>query len=280
MGLRTDLIYESRKGFNGEINGCIESEIKKGEIIIHKAEIKNENASTILNKPQGIYYTVQSKRFDMLLSSDELTDTIAEIISELIPEPYTSVLVAGLGNTDITPDAVGPATADKIFATRHLDSPLRQKIGLENLRDVSVLIPGVIGKTGIEAAETVKAAADKINCDAVIVIDALAARHPERLCSTIQICDTGISPGSGVKNKRKALNYETLGRRVIAIGVPTVIDASTYRLDCGKDEKDIDMMVTPKDIDFLINRIANIVSDGINTFLQPTLDRETISELV
>ena len=136
-------------------------------------------------------------------------------------------MAAGLGNSDITPDALGPAAARRIFATRHIPPELSKTAGLENLRQVAVIAPGLLGQTGIEAGELIKAAADRIKPDAVIVIDALAAKSPNRLFKTVQICNTGISPGSGVKNSRKEISEKSGGVPVIALGVPTVIDTDT-----------------------------------------------------
>ena len=176
-------------------------------------------------------------------------------------------MAAGLGNTEITPDALGPAVARGIFATRHIPKELTKAAGLDLLRQVSVITPGVLGQTGIEAGELIKAAAVKIKPDAVIVIDALAAQSGDRLFKTVQLCDTGISPGSGVKNNRREISEKTVGVPVVAIGVPTVIDADT-------------LSETPKDVDMLTQRLAKLLAEAINMFLQPETDPEIISALV
>ncbi len=188
----------------------------------------------------------------------------------------------GLGNTEITPDALGPAVARGIFATRHIPKELTKAAGLDLLRQVSVITPGVLGQTGIEAGELIKAAAVKIKPDAVIVIDALAAQSGDRLFKTVQLCDTGISPGSGVKNNRGEISEKTVGVPVIAIGVPTVIDADTLseRLTGISPEKKSEMFVTPKDVDMLTQRLAKLLAEAINMFLQPETDPEIISALV
>ena len=197
-------------------------------------------------------------------------------------------MAAGLGNTEITPDALGPAVARGIFATRHIPKELTKAAGLDLLRQVSVITPGVLGQTGIEAGELIKAAAEKIKPAAVIVIDALAAQSGDRLFKTVQLCDTGIAPGSGGGNNRKELNRrgeiseKTVGVPVIAIGVPTVIDADTLseRLTGISPEKKSEMFVTPKDVDMLTQRLAKLLAEAINMFLQPETDPEIISALV
>ena len=176
-------------------------------------------------------------------------------------------MVVGLGNEDITPDALGPKTASKILATRHLTKELKTNLQLENLKTVSSIIPGVLGKTGIEAFDVTKAVCKSADIAAIIVIDALAAKSPERLCHTFQFTDTGISPGSGVQNARKRFSGVDFGIPVIAVGMPTVID---YNTESSK------MMVTPKDIDLLTDKASTLLADILNTFLQPSLDRETI----
>lgn len=199
-----------------------------------------------------------------------------------MPERDGLILAAGLGNTEITPDALGPAVARGIFATRHIPKELTKAAGLDLLRQVSVITPGVLGQTGIEAGELIKAAAEKIKPAAVIVIDALAAQSGDRLFKTVQLCDTGISPGSGVKNNRGEISEKTVGVPVIAIGVPTVIDADTLseRLTGISPEKKSKMFVTPKDVDMLTQRLAKLLAEAINMFLQPETDPEIISALV
>lgn len=280
ISVRTDLILESRPVNGSEISGCISSDRTLDSVKINKTEIISAAAAQILKKPIGKYYTLQFERFDRLWDSAALKQALVEVLHELIPNDSASVLAVGLGNCDITPDAIGPLTANGIIATRHLSDKLKLSLGLDGMREVSVLIPGVLGKTGMEAAETVKSAAERISPDVIIVIDALAARYPERLCTTVQICDTGICPGSGVNNARKAINAETVGTKVIAIGVPTVIDASTYRTDCGGESKDSEMMVTPKEIDLLIDRACTMISEALNIFLQPSLDEKTVMSLM
>ena len=182
------------------------------------------------------------------------------------------VLVAGLGNTDITPDALGPRTSAHVLATRHLHDALgEEEAFLRSLRPVAVLAGGVLGQTGMESAELIRAAADAIHPAAVIAVDALACTSLSRLGTTIQISDAGIAPGSGVANHRTALDTASFGIPVIGIGVPTVIGMRdlTGRAPLPRTA---DMMVTPRDIDRLISQAAHLLGCGINLALHPQLD--------
>ena len=193
-----------------------------------------------------------------------------------------SVLVAGLGNDDITPDALGPRTAARVMATRHIKSEQVDDVFLNSLNDVSVLLTGVLGTTGIETAEMLKSVADRIKPELVIVIDALASSSFSRLGTSVQICDAGISPGSGVENRRKEISQRTLGIPVVAIGVPTIIDVHTVIESVTGDKPDENMpnmMVTPKNIDSLINHVSGLISTGLNMALQPSLDFEDAAEI-
>ncbi len=281
MNIRTDLITECKEMHTSNIEGAVCTEKTLDNVRIECVEIKDEQASKKLGKSIGKYFTLSFERLDRNTQTDSIKDALIYCLKQLISKDTTKYLIIGLGNTDITPDALGPLVANKILATRHLDDNFKHKTGLTDLNSVAVLTPGVLGKTGIEASETALASSGKINPQAVIVIDALVARNPSRLCSTIQISNTGISPGSGVGNSRKSLNSDTFGVPVISIGVPTVIDSKTFKLDNGGSmEEDYDMMVTPKEIDLLIKNSADIISLSINTFLQPSLDEEIIKALI
>ena len=207
----------------------------------------------------------------------------------LLP-PKGTVLVAGLGNEDITPDALGPECMNLLLATRHISSEFAESLGLGSLRSVAGIVPGVLGKTGIETVEIISGVVKKISPCCVIVIDALAARNVARLGTTVQIADSGVSPGSGVGNSRKAINIDTLGVPVIAVGVPTVVDALTMAFDVF-EKADIpvpsddftehrQMMVTPKEIDSLIDKAAHLIAMGINLALQTELTAADITEIV
>ncbi|MCQ2477850.1 MAG: GPR endopeptidase [Clostridia bacterium] len=270
MSLRTDLISE-KSNFRDDLNGVTTKTFSSGDTVLQYAEIKNENAAKELEKPMGKYYTVKFPRVDTLTDFYDIEHFLVTALDDLLPDCREQVMVVGLGNRDITPDSLGPLTADGIIATRHISNSIKKQTGLESLRAVSSVIPGVLGKTGIEASIGIKAISESIKPTAVIVIDALAAQSPDRLCTTFQLTNTGISPGSGVNNARKAFDKNTFGVPVIAIGMPTVID---YELNENET-----MMVTPKDIDMLIKKSAKILSDTLNGFLQPDTDKEILTAL-
>jgi spore protease len=226
-------------------------------------------------------------------------------------------MVVGLGNRSVTPDALGPKVISRILVTRHIKQELPEALGSEGeVRSVCAITPGVMGITGIETAEIIKGVADKVKPDIIIAIDALAARRTSRINAAIQVSDTGINPGSGMGNKRAALNEQTLGCPVIAIGVPTVIDAATLVNDAmdrildtmiaaapeggsfyetlkslEREEKYYviaealnpyagNMFVTPKEVDSVIDRLANIISNAINIALHPGIGQEDINKYI
>ena len=204
------------------------------------------------------------------------------------------MLVVGLGNMDITPDALGPLVSSKVLATRHIQGEIAKSTGLDKLRPVAVLSTGVTGQTGIETGELVLSVVKRIKPSALIVIDALASRRLERLGCTLQICDTGISPGAGVHNYRTKITKETMGVPVIALGVPTVVDAVTLSCDllgidteseCESVRKQVSpkgraMVVTPKEIDLLVSRAAKLISLSINYALQKDFELEDLVSLL
>ncbi|MBQ7037999.1 MAG: GPR endopeptidase [Clostridia bacterium] len=199
---------------------------------------------------------------------------LGEELRRLLPEGG-SVLVVGLGNEAITPDALGPRTASMVLATRHIQGEFARSVGLDDLRPTVVLKPNVLGNTGLESSEMVRGVCGVVKPSAVIAVDALAARSVARLGCTVQFSDTGISPGSGVGNNRKALNRETLGLPVIGVGVPTVVDAGTLARDLTGAEqgavspRGAEMMVTPREIDLVIARAARLLAMTIHAALQP-----------
>ena len=282
MGIRTDLVLEEKE-ICKDNSGIEVKEEKLDGINISYTEIKSSKAAEKLSKPQGKYITLEFSSFEHLVDYGELTEALVNSLKKLLPQNRENIMVVGLGNSDITPDALGPLAVNKVLATRHINKALADSLGLSGLKSVSVITPGVLGKTGIETAEMIMSAAEKIKPTAIIAIDALAARRPSRLCNTIQLTDTGISPGSGVQNSRRELSLKNMGVPVIAIGVPTVVDISTYRFDLSGEEEsesEGDMIVTPKDIDRLIGQASEVLSRSLNIFLQPQIDSDILLNLV
>lgn len=279
--LRTDLAVEARELATAEeqtLPGVQFSEETRGGLHVDVMDVTTPEGADALGKPMGRYVTAELDRF--LRRNDEAFEETVSGLGGLLREmlelkPDGGVLIACLGNPAITPDAIGPKCARNVMVTRHLKERMPDTFG--GFRTVSVVCPGVLGTTGIESAALVSAAAGTVRPDAVIAVDALASRSLDRLCRTVQICDTGISPGSGVGNHRYALNRDSLGVPVIALGVPTVVDAATlaYDLTGGRAEpsKDSgDMIVTPRDIDSFVSDAAKIVGYAINFALHDGLD--------
>ena len=232
---RTDLAIEARefaqqqKQNTEELDG-VKVEIKNTDIYqITHVKILNETGSQTMGKPIGNYITIESELLKQndITSHEQIMKTAAEHIAGLSKlSQKSTILVVGLGNWNITPDALGPKVIDKILVTRHLDGVLPEEIQ-KSVRSVAAISPGVMGITGIETVEIIQGVVEKLKPDLVIAIDALAARKFSRINSTIQMSDTGVAPGAGVGNKRMTLNEQTLGIPVIALGVPTVVDAAT-----------------------------------------------------
>lgn len=266
----------------GSINGIEESSETIEDIKTTKIKITSKEGAKRIGKPIGTYITVEFPEIYKINDYGNLKKAIIRALGMLLPLGEKNLLVAGLGNTDITPDAVGPFTAKKILATRHISGQFAENIGLKGLKSVSVIAPGVLGQTGIEASELIKSAVETVKPDAVIVIDALASKSTERLFKTVQFSDTGISPGSGVKNSRQEISKKKIGVPVIAVGVPTVVDAETlaFELTNKEPKKNSDMFVTPKEVDLLCDRISEILSVALNVFLQPEIDEDIILGLV
>ena len=286
MSIRTDLALEQRELNPDQTDGIESEETILDNIKITRIRIKNKNGERALGKPIGTYVTVETPP---LTDSGEMNENaINAVSSELISFlPKGLVLVAGLGNTSITPDAIGPKAAKGVLATRHIEGEIARSIGLDNMRPVAVISPGVLGQTGIETGEIIAGIARLIKPSAVIVIDALASRCLSRLGCTIQMSDTGICPGSGVGNRRAEISKNTIGVPVISVGIPTVVDAVTLAQDLTghKCENTVNprgakMIVTPQEIDLLVSRGAATVSMAINYALQENIDRETIMGLI
>ncbi len=287
MEIRTDLALERRELAPEPCGGITSETLSMGNTKITRITVTNQTGEQAVGKPMGNYITIEVPPFsDESVSDDERRSAITVELSRILPKEGP-VLIAGLGNSDITPDALGPKTVENILATRHIRNDLAASLGLGTLRPVSVISPGVLGKTGMETGEIIRGVVREVGPTAVIVIDALASRRLARLGCTVQISDTGIIPGSGVGNARKEISQKTLGVPVVALGVPTVVDASTLARDLlgnapenGVSEDSTGMMVTPKEIDTVIAHAAQLVALSINCALHPHLSPELLMALV
>lgn len=297
--IRTDLALEARECIEeteGEIRGVRYEEYydDKKDITVTKVMIDTKNGAKAMGKPIGTYVTMEAPG---MLEPDEdyhreISEDLAVQIRELLPKEKEeqAILVVGLGNRDVTADALGPHVVDNLFITRHVVREYgKAAYNVDKIHLISSIEPGVMAKTGMETAEIVKGVVEQTSPDVLIVVDALASRSIRRLNRTIQITDTGIQPGSGVGNHRNALTKESLGIPVIAIGVPTVVDAATIVGDAldkltresGSQSSSVhlgeypktfaelgNMYVTSKDIDAVIKRLGYTVSEGINIALE------------
>lgn len=293
--LHTDLALEEREKFQDdvEVSGvalnreCFEDNM----IIITTVDILNEHGAQVMGKAKGTYVTIEAPDME---NDEKIAQKVSEYVAREIHRinkkiNMKKVIVAGLGNREVTPDMLGPMVTDELYVTNHIYA----EFGSEAFDDkkplkVCAIAPGVMAQTGMETKELIKGIAAQINPDCVFVIDALAARSVSRLNTTIQLTDTGISPGSGVGNHRNAINSETIGVPVIAIGVPTVVDAFTiindsmekYLEGIGMTKQEIssfmngfaisnatNMIVTPKNIDESVENIARVIASALNSFI-------------
>lgn len=282
MSKRTDLAVEDLDGKGGDDYPGVTQKHRGKNCVITEVIIQTGEAAAAIGKGRGRYITIETANLSVHPESfDELVEEIAAEIIALAPKSG-EVLILGLGNNDITPDALGPQVVSRIIATRHLSDEFPAGHELAELRAVSAIAPGVLGQTGIEVAEITRAICDKTKPAVVVVIDALACSDVKRLGCTIQLTDTGISPGSGVQNRRKELSLATLGVPVIAVGVPTVVDMHTIAENiAGQELPDDDgypnMMVTPRDVDNLIERTSKLVAYAINRAFLPSFSMEDIA---
>ena len=320
--IRTDLALETRERFvsdHVEIPGVSVEETydEEREIRTTRVVVETENGAKMMGKPVGTYLTIEAP--NMAVPDEdyhrEISEKLADHMEELLHENHLtgrdiSVLVVGLGNRQVTPDALGPYVVDNLCVTRHIVREYgKYAMGMERAQLVSAIVPGVMGQTGMETLEIVKGVVTETKPDLVIAVDALAARNSRRLNRTIQIADTGIHPGSGVGNHRNGLTRETLGVPVIGIGVPTVVDAATIVTDTienliqametsetlkGVGEvlkmynnaekyelvKELisphlnGMFVTPKDEDEMVKQISYTISESLNLLFAGREDRE------
>lgn len=291
---RTDLALEARELWQegaGGLTALPGVEARDGYregISVNIVKILDGRGEKALGKPRGTYVTLT---LEGLASREEgvFQRSVRAVAGELsplleeVPEKGL-VLVAGLGNRAITPDAIGPKVHENVLITRHLVRQMPEHFGA--LRPVASLAAEVMGTTGVESGELVRAVCEKIRPACVVAVDALASRSVARLCKTVQIADTGITPGSGVGNHRMGLTRDTLGVPVIALGVPTVVDGATLAADLlGTDDlpdlgEGKDLLVTPKDIDSQVNDLAKVIGYGLSMALQPGISLEELELLL
>ena len=282
MKVRTDLALEERESFDGsgvEIHGVEveESCDEERDVRLTRVKIVSERGAREMGKSRGTYLTLEAPG---LASPDEdyhreVSEMIADLLRELTGTAE-SVLIAGLGNRDVTPDALGPQAVSNLMITRHLIREYgREMMGMDGCCVVSGIVPGVMAQTGMETSEILQGIIEETRPDLLIVIDALAARSTRRLGRTVQITDTGIQQGSGVGNHRGSLTKESLGIPVIAIGVPTVVEAAAIVYDaqgnCEKMPPHLNgMFVTPKNIDEMIKQLSFTLSEALNMVFSET----------
>lgn len=301
MQIRTDLAME--QNWQGREGVCQHVQ-KLGHVQKTEVIVETDQAADWMGKPKGSYITYAC---DGLYYADAkermaLSRLIAGTLKKLVPRDG-DVLIVGLGNRRITADALGSRVLDDLLITRHLNRDKTRALW-PGMRNVCALAPGVLGITGMETAEVIRGIVRNVQPSAVIAIDALAAREAGRICTTVQITDTGIQPGSGVGNHRQGLNRETLGVPVIAIGVPMVVyagviardalqlmlremglkqeeyeEVAAYLLEKSMQHTLGEMVVTPREVDEMVGRVARIIADGINEALQEGLSREEMMEL-
>lgn len=267
MGLRTDLATEKitendRENFKAYKNGYTE---------VNYFENSGEKVACI-----------SFCEVEKICDFSPLETELLKALNHLLKRPEGTILCVALGNDEIVCDNIGPSVAKRLLATRHIKKELAEKIGFNHLLPTAVITPGVLGKTGIETLETIRAVCDKIKPEAVIVIDALCTGKSDRIFRCIELTTKGIMPGSGVKNDRLEISQKTLGIPVISIGIPTVTEAYSiaYELTGSPPETHSNLIVTPKDCDLYSRQLSCAVANAINRFLQPFTEYEIIEKLV
>lgn len=273
MENRTDLALEC---FESAEKTKLDGVIVRENNAVTTVEVTNENGALALGKPKGKYVTLNVQSFVTDTNVfDERLNEFSSVLKTVLPKNAASVLVVGVGNENITADSLGPKTNDYVLATRHILPDLQKSLAADDLFNVATVTTGVLGETGIETAEIVKGIVRQISPDCVIAVDALAASSAERLGTTIQFSDSGISPGSGVGNHRDEISSTTVGVPVIAIGIPTVVSTGVISGD-GSDTA----FVTPREIDRITEQGAKLIGMGINVCLQKSLSVSDLSALV
>ncbi|MDR0999668.1 MAG: GPR endopeptidase [Clostridiales bacterium] len=319
FSVRTDLALESVE--NQEVtddSGVGVEEEEYGDIKVTWVQVRDKRGAQSMGKPVGSYITIESEA--MKEHDVETHEKIADILSKQLEKlaklkPDAAVLVVGLGNWNVTPDALGPKVVSKILVTRHLSGEMPTEL-MGRVRSVSAISPGVMGLTGIETGEIIKGVVERVKPDLVIAIDALAARRTKRINATVQLSDTGINPGAGVGNNRMKLNAQSLGVPTVVVGIPTVVDAATLVNDtmdsmlnamveqaprgteffsmlkslAGEEKYHLiseilnpytgNMFVTPKEVDAVIERLSGIIANGINIALHPGVTSDDMNRFM
>ncbi|MCL2235475.1 MAG: GPR endopeptidase [Defluviitaleaceae bacterium] len=325
QNIYTDLAMEMAEGLDGEgLRGIEMDSVQQGDVKITTIHVVNDDGAKTLGKPIGSYITIESPKIkeNNFVVHEEIMGILVKQLALLRDglgiDDDAPVLVIGLGNRNVTPDSLGPQVVGKLLVTRHILDKMPE--GLVGLRPIAALAPGVMGMTGIETAEVVKGLVGNVRPQLVIAIDALAARSIDRINQTIQLTDTGISPGAGVGNRRATLDEKTLGVPVVAIGVPTVVDAATFvndtldiflaqmaegtpehlrdgaeffRMLTQLEEQDKhavirnsiepsvgNMFVTPKEIGEVVKWLSNIIANGINIAMHKGIDMDDINRFM
>lgn len=322
LRIRTDLALESRELYQEnnkrEVPGVIVDREDFKDATVTRIDITGDQGAQAMGKAKGKYITIECPALRNANADlkDEISKLLAKELKRLLPmNKNIKVLVVGLGNWNITADALGPKVVSKVFVTRHLFK-MYNKESDESLAELSAISPGVMGITGVETSEIIRGVVEKTQPNLVVVVDALASRRMERVNATIQLSTTGISPGSGVGNNRKALDETTLGVPVIAIGVPTVVDAATLTNDViemiidsfmkesqigsqfyemlknlKNEEKyalikevmepyNANLIVTPKEVDEVIHNLSQIIANGVNIALHPGIDLQDVNRYI
>jgi len=317
----TDLAIESKELYGGkdvEVEGVSVTTETMNNYSITRVKVSDEKGAQSIRKPIGNYITIDVP--DLNNSDEDLKDEISKVLGKEIKNfglnnSHSKILIIGLGNWNITPDALGPKVVDRVLVTRQFFVNYQKDFD-EDMANVAAMAPGVMGITGIESFDIIKGVVDKIKPDLLIAVDALASRKMDRVSTTIQLSDTGISPGGGVGNKRMTLNISTLGIPVLAIGIPTVVNAATIVNDTldliissmkeeaemgkefynileqlsGEDKYSLieevlnpymkNTIVTPKDIDDVIDDLSIIVANGLNIALHPGIDIKDVNRYI
>ena len=300
MQIRTDLAMESQ-ALSQSPKGVTSRVSRRGELEETYVKVETEEAAKALDKDRGTYITLYHPTLSHAGVSErkEIARSLAQVIRQLTPA-YGDILVVGLGNRYMTADSLGSRVLEDLLITRHMKDVAGDELK-SRLRGVCGVAPGVLGITGMETAEMIKGISERVRPAAIVAIDALAARETSRICTTIQVTDTGIRPGSGVGNHRAGLTRDSLGVPVIAVGVPMVVYAAVIARDALslllkdmdlQEEEHLeamdgmvdritrqglgDLVVTPREVDELVGRVARLISDGLNLALQPDLSLEEI----